>query len=88
MVDDREQQQDTDGPAGLMDVFIDTTPNLPRTEQFLEPFRESLRSRFERDLPAVVERTWELPAIILQPPRKEYVALPVEARSLFVEGKF
>lgn len=69
-----------------MEVFLDLLPNQPKNDQGRENFRQMLRERFEERLPASVERIWELPPIILQQPKNDYVGLLLEARELFVAG--
>jgi hypothetical protein len=71
-----------------MEVFVDVTPNTPKTERTREDFGHILRQKFEQRLPEAVERIWELPPVILQKPFEEYVSLLVEARELFIAGHF
>ena len=47
-----------------------------------------LRERFEATLSESIERIWELPPIMLKEPSSEYVQLLLEARELFIEGRF
>jgi hypothetical protein len=72
----------------LKEVYLDLTPNRPKTERTREDLGNELRQRFEERLPDAVERIWDLPPLVLQKPRGEYVALLVEARELYVEGHF
>jgi hypothetical protein len=72
----------------FMQVFLDLTPNSPKTERTRESLGYALRQKFEHALPEAVERIWELPPVILQNPEGEYVGLLVEARELFVVGHF
>lgn len=81
------QVADTQKP-GAMEVFLDLLPNQPKNDQARENFRQMLRERFEERLPASVERIWELPPIILQQPKNDYVGLLLEAREPFVAGYF
>jgi hypothetical protein len=67
---------------------FDVTPNTPKTERTREDFGNILRQKFEQRLPEAVERIWELPPLILQEPFGDYVSLLVEARELFIAGRF
>jgi hypothetical protein len=71
-----------------MNVFLDVTPNTPKTDRTKEDFGNMLRQKFEQRLPGAVERIWELPPVILEKPFGEYVSLLVEARELFIAGHF
>jgi len=71
-----------------MDVFLDLTPNTPKTERTREDFGNIIRQRFEQRLPDAVDRIWEVPPVILQRPETDYVSLLVEARELFIAGYF
>jgi hypothetical protein len=71
-----------------MNVFLDVTPNTPKTDRTKEDFGNMLRQKFEQRLPGAVERIWELPPVISQKPFEEYVSLLVEARELFIAGHF
>ncbi|HEY6346906.1 MAG TPA: hypothetical protein VIY49_35910 [Bryobacteraceae bacterium] len=72
----------------FIEVYLDVTPDTPKTERTKEDFGNILRQKFEQGLPGAVERIWELPPVILQKPLAEYVSLLVEARELFVVGRF
>jgi hypothetical protein len=76
-----------DKPGSSIPVFLDLLPNAPKTDQSREKFRQILRERFEQRLPNSVDRIWLLPPLILKP-EGEYLALLLEARDLFVDGRF
>jgi hypothetical protein len=71
-----------------MQVYIDFLSNQPKTEQVKEQNSQMMRERFEQRLPAMSERIWELPAIVLHNPDGEYVQLLLESRELFIAGFF
>ena len=73
---------------GTIPIYLDTTSNEPKNDQAREFRVERLRSQFERRLAESVERTWDLPAIILKDPQAEYLKLLLEARDLYVDGRF
>jgi hypothetical protein len=75
-------------PDELMEVFIYLRPNWPKNDQTRADRSEELKHRFDQNLPAAVERTWELPPLILKKPFGDYVELLTEARELFISGYF
>jgi hypothetical protein len=72
----------------VMQVYIDFLSNQPKTEQVKEQNSQMMRERFEQRLPAMSERIWELPPIVLHNPDGEYVQLLLESRELFIAGFF
>jgi hypothetical protein len=71
----------------LIDAYLDLLPNLPKTEQSRDLLRAAMRARFEAALPEAIERTWELPGIMVNP-LGAYLALLREAREVFCAGHF
>ena len=58
----------------LKEVYLDLTPNRPKTERTREDLGNELRQRFEERLPDAVERIWDLPPLVLQKPRGRHGA--------------
>jgi hypothetical protein len=84
-------------PDEYVSAFVDFLPNQPKTDETRGFFRKLLRERLEQRLSDSVERMWELPPMAVKvPPQKEgeppqlgvYCELLVEARQLFVDGRF
>ena len=71
-----------------IEIYLDTTPSEPKSDEAREAIRQRLRRAFEDHLEASVERYWDLPAIIVQQPRNEYLFLLREARTQYVNGFF
>lgn len=72
----------------LMTVYVDFLPNQPKNDQSREEIAALLKGRFEQRLAAAVDRSWELPPIMLMKPDDVYIGLLLEARELFVAGYF
>jgi hypothetical protein len=68
-------------------VFIDFLPNQPQTDQSRENFRGILRQSLEGRLEDSVARMWVLPRLAVKP-EGEYLALLLESRELYVDGRF
>lgn len=68
-------------------VFIDFLPNQPQTDQDRENFRGILRQGLEGRLEDSIARMWVLPQLAVKPDG-EYLALLLESRELYVEGRF
>jgi hypothetical protein len=71
----------------LIQVFLDTSPNMPRNDTTRQEFRAHRERLFRDNLDAVVERVWDLPSLIVRH-SGEYVSLLVEARELYLSGHF
>jgi hypothetical protein len=69
------------------EVFIDFLPNQPQTDQGRENFRVILRQGLEGRLEDSVARMWVLPQLAVKP-EGEYLALLLESRELYVDGRF
>ena len=67
------------------EAYLDNRPKSPHTDEQRKKFREDLTQKFEKNLPAAVERIWKLPCLNISKP---YTDLLFEARELFVEGHF
>lgn len=78
----------TDPQQGTIPVFLDMTPNEPKNDQTREARGQRLRLQLEQRLGDAVERMWDLPAVILHDPQAEYLKLLLEARELYVDGRF
>ena len=76
-----------DQPPEYMEVYIDFLPNQPKDEQGKKMLRQMLSTRFEQKLTSAVERIFDLPPLMLKP-ECDYLRLLVEARELYVEGRF
>ncbi len=70
-----------------MKVFLDLLPNQPKNKASRKSYANMLRQRFEEALEDSVDRSWELPPIIVQP-SGEYLELLLESRELYVAGRF
>lgn len=73
--------------AKYMKVFLDLMPNQPKNNASRKSYADMLRQRFEDALEESVDRSWELPPIIVQP-SGEYLELLLESRELYVTGRF
>jgi hypothetical protein len=71
----------------MADLFLDTIPNLLKAKGGDEVVRDILRARFEEDLPNAVERVKDVPILMVKP-EGEYLDLLVEARELYISGRF
>ncbi|MDD5734561.1 MAG: hypothetical protein PHQ39_03720 [Methanothrix soehngenii] len=70
------------------DAYMDNRPRSPHTDEQRKKFRADLTQRFMKDLPATIERIWELPCLNITSVSKPYPDLLIEARELFVNGYF
>jgi len=68
-------------------IFIDFLSNQPQNDQSRDNFRGILRQRLEGCLDDCVERMWVLPQLAVKP-EGEYLALLLESRELYVDGRF
>jgi hypothetical protein len=71
----------------LREVYLDLLPNQPKDETGRQNAANRLTQEFERRLEAAIERSWHLPSIIVNP-EDEYLALLLEARDLYIDGRF
>lgn len=76
------------GPISPEAAYMDNRPKSPHTDEQRKKFRVDLTQRFEKDLPATIERIWELPCLNITSISKPYSDLLIEARELFVNGYF
>ena len=68
---------------------MDSKPNLLKTEDGKRQAAGSLKSQFEAKLSEMVERLASLdPFLVHQREGYKYTSLLVEARELFVDGRF
>jgi hypothetical protein len=70
-----------------IDLFLDLLSNQPRNDTTRREFARMLRERCDEGLEAAVERMWDLPPMAVRP-EGEYLALLIEARELYVTGRF
>jgi hypothetical protein len=68
-------------------VYLDALPNFPKNDEYREVLREILRREFEGRLDASVERTWDLPQLLVKP-QGTYLELLLESRHQYVSGRF
>lgn len=68
-------------------VYIDFTSNQPDSDKTRTNFRDMLTQQFEKRVDESVERMATLPPLAIEP-EGEYLALLLEARELFVDGRF
>src|SRR6266542_7151463 len=71
----------------LREVYLDLLPNQPKDEIGRQNAATRLRQQLEMRIEASVERQWDLPPIIVNP-EGEYLALLLEARDLYIDGRF
>lgn len=71
-----------------VDAYMDNRPKSPHTEEQRKKFQVELTKRFEKGLPATIERIWELPCLNITSVSKPYSNLLIEARELFLNGYF
>jgi len=71
----------------LREVYLDLLPNQPKDEIGRQNAANRLTQEFEGRLEASIERQWQLPPIIVNP-EGEYLALLLEARGLYIDGRF
>jgi hypothetical protein len=71
----------------LREVYLDLLPNQPKDEIGRQNAANRLTQEFEGRLDASIERQWQLPPIIVSP-EGEYLALLLEARGLYIDGRF
>lgn len=70
------------------DAYMDNRPKSPRNEEQRKKFKDEIIKKFCGNLPATIERIWELPCLNITAVSKAYSALLIEARELFVNGYF
>lgn len=68
-------------------LYIDFLPNQPKADKTRDNFRNILKGKLEERLEASVDRIWDLPQLAVEP-EGEYLALLLEARDLYVDGRF
>lgn len=72
----------------LRPAYIDVLSNTPKSDQGKRQIEALLNEEFAKDLPQSVDRLLDLPPILVEARRPEYIALLTEARALFVAGHF
>ncbi|GEM_PF-6964465 len=72
--------------TNTVQVHLDTVPNILKMPGREEKVKDMLREKVEKRLDEMILRYRELPAIIVH--FGKYSELLLEARDLFIEGKF
>ena len=80
------KKKDIENKNNTIQVHLDTVPNLLKIPGQEKGVKNMLRLRNEQKLDEMISRYRELPAIIVH--FGKYSELLLEARELFVEGKF